>query len=392
MIKFVFYLALLTCQVLSAQNNLGLQVDSNLVVLFGRDTTGGGNKFMWLPSKAAVFMGELMKPFDSIGHFSLSIGQSMASGMASMAAGISSAQGDYSVALSNSSAIGNLSFSTGLSTSFGGLSTALGHSITGGHASVAGGNSSTNADLAVAFGNSRSTGDISAAFNKAKAEAYLSTAIGRYNIGGGDPVNYVSTDPIFEVGIGSTEANRRNAFTIRKDGFISMGSHLANTKFALYQLGTTTYGMGVVAGQFRFNIGNPQARYAFFDQPGSNATEVFTIWGNGNIAVLGTTVHSSDKNRKEHIVPIDYDQVLNRISELPISEWQYKGQKERHFGPMAQDFHAAFGLGGSDTTIASVDADGVALAAIKALIGQVDVLKKEIANLKNSMADCRQNK
>jgi hypothetical protein len=150
--------------------------------------------------------------------------------------------------------------------------------------------------------------------------------------------------------------------------------------------------MGVVAGQFRFNIGNPQARYAFFDQPGGMANEVFTIWGNGNIQVLGTTVHSSDKNRKEHIVPIDYDQVLYRIRELPISEWQYKGQNERHFGPMAQDFHAAFGLGGSDTTIASVDADGVALAAIKALIGQVDALKKEVAILKNSMADCRQNK
>ena len=30
----------------------------------------------------------------------------------------------------------------------------------------------------------------------------------------------------------------------------------------------------------------------------------------------------------------------------------------RHMGPMAQDFYAAFGLGGSDTTITSVDPDG----------------------------------
>ena len=34
---------------------------------------------------------------------------------------------------------------------------------------------------------------------------------------------------------------------------------------------------------------------------------------------------------------------------------------------MAQDFYAAFGLGLGETTIATVDADGVALAAIKAL-------------------------
>jgi predicted RNase H-like nuclease (RuvC/YqgF family) len=40
----------------------------------------------------------------------------------------------------------------------------------------------------------------------------------------------------------------------------------------------------------------------------------------------------------------------------------------RHLGPTAQDFHAAFGLGGADNThIATVDADGVALAAAQAL-------------------------
>ena len=39
----------------------------------------------------------------------------------------------------------------------------------------------------------------------------------------------------------------------------------------------------------------------------------------------------------------------------------------RHVGPMAQDFHAAFGLGGDDKHINTVDADGVALAAIQGL-------------------------
>jgi hypothetical protein len=36
-------------------------------------------------------------------------------------------------------------------------------------------------------------------------------------------------------------------------------------------------------------------------------------------------------------------------------------------GPVAQDFRAAFGLGDSDKTITTVDADGVALAAIQGL-------------------------
>jgi len=36
-------------------------------------------------------------------------------------------------------------------------------------------------------------------------------------------------------------------------------------------------------------------------------------------------------------------------------------------GPMAQDLYAAFGLGESDTGITTIDADGVALAAIQGL-------------------------
>jgi hypothetical protein len=53
---------------------------------------------------------------------------------------------------------------------------------------------------------------------------------------------------------------------------------------------------------------------------------------------------------------------------LPVSSWQYKTERGvRHVGPMAQDFYAAFGVGTDDRHITSIDEDGVALAAIKAL-------------------------
>jgi hypothetical protein len=49
-------------------------------------------------------------------------------------------------------------------------------------------------------------------------------------------------------------------------------------------------------------------------------------------------------------------------------EWRYKNQPdELHLGPVAQDFYAAFGLGGDDKHIATVDEGGVALAAIQGL-------------------------
>jgi hypothetical protein len=60
---------------------------------------------------------------------------------------------------------------------------------------------------------------------------------------------------------------------------------------------------------------------------------------------------------------------LASLAEIPIATWNYKAQDDsiRHMGPAAQDFSAAFGLGESDTGISTVDADGVALAAIQGL-------------------------
>lgn len=54
---------------------------------------------------------------------------------------------------------------------------------------------------------------------------------------------------------------------------------------------------------------------------------------------------------------------------MPISTWRFKTEDDAisHIGPMAQDFKATFGFGISERYIASVDADGVALAAIQGL-------------------------
>jgi len=47
-------------------------------------------------------------------------------------------------------------------------------------------------------------------------------------------------------------------------------------------------------------------------------------------------------------------------------------------GPVAQDFHAVFEVGSDDTAIATVDADGVALAAIQGLNQRLTELTQEI--------------
>ena len=68
---------------------------------------------------------------------------------------------------------------------------------------------------------------------------------------------------------------------------LSLGPSLNKLKLALYQNdeGTSYYGMGVTSGTFYFNIGNPQARYAFLDNEGESCQEILTIQGNGNVGI-----------------------------------------------------------------------------------------------------------
>ncbi len=91
---------------------------------------------------------------------------------------------------------------------------------------------------------------------------------------------------------------------------------------------------------------------------------------------------NSDRNLKENFAPTDCRSVLDYLAEVPISTWNYRAQDPsiRHMGPMAQDFYSVFGLGEDDRHISSVDADGVALAAIQGLyeiVQEKDVLLAE---------------
>ena len=57
----------------------------------------------------------------------------------------------------------------------------------------------------------------------------------------------------------------------------------------------------------------------------------------------------SDKTKKENFQPVDGEAVLGKIRGFELSSWNFIGHdpKEfRHYGPMAQDFFAAFGQDG----------------------------------------------
>jgi hypothetical protein len=88
----------------------------------------------------------------------------------------------------------------------------------------------------------------------------------------------------------------------------------------------------------------------------------------------------SDSNAKTGFRPVDYRNILAKVAALPVTEWRYKHDPTRRYiGPMAQDFHAAFGLGSDDLTISTLDTDGVTLAAIKGLVEEIEVQDQVLA-------------
>lgn len=127
----------------------------------------------------------------------------------------------------------------------------------------------------------------------------------------------------------------------------------------------------------------------------SYALIVGTGGSNGNGAYLtkgGTWTNTSDRNKKDNITAINYNDILEKVSNLEITRWRYKGTEEYHIGPMAQDFYEQFQLGMNNTSISTIDPAGVALASVKALNEKVKAQEEAIEELRQEIARLKSEK
>ena len=110
-----------------------------------------------------------------------------------------------------------------------------------------------------------------------------------------------------------------------------------------------------------------------------DATNAIHHFSGAVLTTGGAWVNASDRNAKTNVAPVNASEILARVTALPITQWNYKAEPDsvRHLGPMAQDFRSAFGLGLNDTSIATVDESGVALAAIQGLNEKVESGKQK---------------
>jgi hypothetical protein len=193
---------------------------------FGSTALGIGSTALGFSSTASGYISTASGYSSTAsGNYSTASGYtSTASGFSSTASGFSStASGDYSTASGDRSTASGYT-----STASGYTSTASGdYSTASGYASTASGNYST-----ASGSGSTASGYVSTALGEyISSQSYANTAIGRYNLGVGNPTSWVSTDSIFEIGIGANSSSRTNALTVRKNGNIEIPNDNAKLLF-----------------------------------------------------------------------------------------------------------------------------------------------------------------
>jgi hypothetical protein len=98
----------------------------------------------------------------------------------------------------------------------------------------------------------------------------------------------------------------------------------------------------------------------------------------GGIGQLAGTVGTmamfmSSRKAKHNIKPVE-GKAIKAIRKMPAREWSYKGQSDRHVGPMAEDAKKA--MGGNGVTINVADVAGTALAATQNIDKRLRRLEK----------------
>lgn len=242
---------------------------------------------------------------------------------------------------------------------------------------------------------------------------------GRVGLGTATPSsNLHILSPSFETGIRLQNASAPNAVEIITDinNFMRFRNPNGSTRMLLDSSGNLGIGTGTSAPDVRLHVrgsggdakmlleetsaiatntmftmrnnGNPGFQLENtgsgadwqFRLGGSGATEQFTVnkvgtgspeatfLANGNLQIRGTLSEGSSRTYKQDVNILEPQEVLERIAQLKISEWSYiRSPGSRHFGPMAEDFYALFGLGDGPTSLSPRDLAAVALAASQAL-------------------------
>ncbi|MEM6455357.1 MAG: tail fiber domain-containing protein [Acidobacteriota bacterium] len=217
-----------------------------------------------------------------------------------------------------------------------------------------------------------------------------------FRIRSGAPTNAIYVDVDGDVGMGTSSP----------DASLNVEGNDGDTQVLITELNDTAATRELLSmvnnGRIRMALENTAvagagSKWVYDVNNGGNFAIIDTTDGavemllnnNGNMTITGTLTENSDRRSKTNVETVDGAQVLDRVRTLAINTWSYlDGDPDvQHLGPMAQDFYALFGLGGTETGIATIDVAGVALAAIQGLDAKIATQAAEIASLKQENAE-----
>ena len=282
-------------------------------------------------------------------------------------------------------------------TALGMYSTALGAITTaGGYASTAmgAGTTATN-DYSTALGNSTmASGDNSTAMGfSTTASGTNSTAMGYNTTASGEAstaMGYSTTASGFAASALGLQANA-SGYAATALGYYTSASGNYSTALGYYDLDTNT-------GSF---VWSDNSRYPGVTSTNNNSVTMrasggYRLFSNsGMTAGVRLAPNStswaviSDRNAKKDFAAVDSPGILEKLAVMPVTQWRYKWEDETvtpHIGPMAQDFKAAFYPGTDDTSITTLEADGVAFAAIQGLNQKLEARSQELEDRSKQLA------
>ena len=385
----------------------------------------GGNAISWDPNNIGLFSFAAGLNSRASAAHAIALGlETEATGQASVAIGSGAkSSGLFSVALGSSNASGTGATSMGQTTSAAGLAsvaTGMNTTASGISSFTMGRNSTAQGTHSLAVGDGTYARGVNSVAMGLKTQAITNNelVVGQYNVLPLDCFKCIPAERLFVVGNGLSNDERSDAFVIDKEGKTGIGSTYPNVLLEVVgegdELGGIT-GFDEVVAYFNndsstlhsaisidaeegrdaimylsedssavWDLRNDNSNNNNFNiryHGGANSSTLLRIDQSGNLFIAGALNPPSDINKKHQIGAIDVDEILKKLSTLPVKSWSYKGEDIPHIGPMAQDFYAAFGYGIGETTIATVDADGIALAAIQALSKKLDIQEELIRQL-----------
>lgn len=194
----------------------------------------------------------------------------------------------------------------------------------------------------------------------------------------GQPAS-VSSLPTYNFDIGGMQPVFQPMTYVADEGMFFSADHLSGDELTVEsaEIGELSVESGIEVGEDLSVEGESNLKVI-------NATELFidiiTSSSGAYLSSGGDWVNASSKELKTNLLEVDSQDILLKIDKLPIYTWNYKTQDNDviHMSPMAEDFNALFGLGGTENTksISTVDPSGVALAAIQGLNKKLGEISK----------------